>query len=260
MGNEFFNPEIVITTCNGERLRRWKYANLATPYWRLYWNRTPGAVISLRGYDTPLDRDHIVLIPPDTPFSTRNTSPVDHLYIHFTAQAPFLGVKPAVFKIPIDEATQRWVEELYTLSPADSTPAPRAVLLALTLVHLALAHVPAPLLITTNYDVRIIKAIRAVEESPHLPQSNTALARYLHMNTNAFIRLFKKQTGVSPQAYSLSKRIEKACLLLHTTRQGIKEIAEQTGFCDRYHFTRAFTRLRGIPPARFRVTRRIASR
>ncbi|MFH1022954.1 MAG: AraC family transcriptional regulator [Planctomycetota bacterium] len=33
---------------------------------------------------------------------------------------------------------------------------------------------------------------------------------------------------------------------------GNAELASATGFCDRYHFSRVFRKLRGVSPARFR--------
>jgi len=84
------------------------------------------------------------------------------------------------------------------------------------------------------------------------PLSNDELAGRVGMNTNAFIRLFKQATGKPPQAYHTNLRLERACMLLSHTRRGIPEIAEETGFCDRYHFTNVFTRKRKLSPAAFR--------
>lgn len=252
MENEYFNPGIMITTCLGEPVRDWHHPNLATPYWRLYWNRNPGADVTLFNRTLPLDRHHLILIPPDTPFGSRNSTLVEHLYIHFTAQPPFTGLKPDLFRIPIDQATQRRADELYQLSARDTVMTTRAIMLAFSLIHLALAHIPEEFLKHTDYDARVKNAIRLMEESPQAPLSNGTLARVARMNINAFIRLFKKQTGTSPQAFHTARRVEQACLLLHNSDASIKEIAERTGFCDRYHFSRVFARLRGISPALFR--------
>lgn len=43
-----------------------------------------------------------------------------------------------------------------------------------------------------------------------------------------------------------------ACLMLHHSDKNIDEIAEVCGFCDRFHFSHAFTRSRGNTPGRFR--------
>ncbi|MBN2643365.1 MAG: helix-turn-helix transcriptional regulator, partial [Victivallales bacterium] len=42
-----------------------------------------------------------------------------------------------------------------------------------------------------------------------------------------------------------------ASLLLHS-KMSIDEIAEHTGFCDRYYFTRVFRKFRYTSPAKFR--------
>lgn len=54
--------------------------------------------------------------------------------------------------------------------------------------------------------------------------------------------------GMTPQVYLRQKRIEKACALFHDPDRNIKQISEETGFCDRYHFPRAFKDLQGITP------------
>jgi transcriptional regulator GlxA family with amidase domain len=83
---------------------------------------------------------------------------------------------------------------------------------------------------------------------------NRALARLAGMNVNAFIRLFKSRTGFSLQAYSRTKRVERACDLLLHSDASLEQVAERSGFSDRYHFSRVFKKVRGISPARFRKT------
>ena len=84
------------------------------------------------------------------------------------------------------------------------------------------------------------------------PLSNDIIARRLSMSTNAFLRLFRENAGMSPQLYSRIRRIEKACILLHYSKLDIKQIASETGFCDRFHFSRVFKKLRSTDPAEFR--------
>ncbi len=252
MINEYFNPGIRMTTCIADSLTQWNNANLSAPYWRLYWNQNTGAKVTLDGHTTPLDPDHLILIPPNTPFSSSHSRVMKHLYMHFVTTTPYTGVPPAIFCIPIDEATRKRATELYPLSAPGTPLSNRALMLAFSLIHQALAHVPDDLLKQGSSNTRILESLRLIDASPQAPPPNSALAKQARMNTNAFIRLFKQQTGVSPQAYSIAKRIEQACLLLHHSSFSIKEIAERTGFCDRYHFTRVFTRIRGVPPAEFR--------
>ncbi|MEI8139680.1 MAG: AraC family transcriptional regulator [bacterium] len=252
MINEYHSSGIRMTTCIAASLRQWNNPNLSAPYWRLYWNRNVGAQVRLSDRITPLDPGHLVLISPNTPFASHHSKVMEHLYMHFVTPPPYTGLPPSVFCIPIDNATQKRAGELYNYSEEGTPLCNRGVMLAFSLIHQALAQVPDELLKHENCNTCILDAMRLMEQSHQTPPSNDTLARIARMNTNAFIRLFKRQTGVSPQAYSTSKRVEQACLLLHHSSLGIKEIAERTGFCDRYHFTRVFTRIRGVPPAEFR--------
>jgi len=84
------------------------------------------------------------------------------------------------------------------------------------------------------------------------PIRNADLAELAHMNVNSFSRLFRQATGETPQAHLTRLRVEEACVLLHEAALAIPDVAEATGFCDRYHFTRVFRKGRGMTPGAFR--------
>lgn len=67
-----------------------------------------------------------------------------------------------------------------------------------------------------------------------------------------FCRCFKNQFGVAPIEYRQLLRLGAAERMLRFSELEIKEIAEQLGFADIYHFTKAFRNHYGIPPGRFR--------
>ena len=64
------------------------------------------------------------------------------------------------------------------------------------------------------------------------------------LGTGQLIALFKRQTGRTPYAYLLDRRIEHALLLLRTTGDAIACIAHGSGFSDQQHMTRAFQKRR----------------
>jgi AraC-like DNA-binding protein len=66
------------------------------------------------------------------------------------------------------------------------------------------------------------------------------------------IRLYKKETGMTPYDYLLERRFGEARLLLRDTAMPVKAIAERLGFCDEYHFSASFKRRAGVPPLSFR--------
>lgn len=252
MDSALIDPSVRLLTVRYARLDQWRFADISSPFWRFYWNPRAVAEIRLEGVVTRLCPGSVYLIPPETPCSTRNWRPMDHFYAHFTAAPPYSRVAPRVFEFDADRNTLRRLGRLCGLleeSPGTVSIAAETV----SLVCQALARIPPALLTVPHFDPRIMTAIEAIAASTGEPLSNRHLAAQAHMNTNAFIRLFRKQMGVSPAAYGRACRIEKACALLHDPAMGIKDIAAATGFADRYHFSRVFRQCRGMGPARFRA-------
>ena len=68
------------------------------------------------------------------------------------------------------------------------------------------------------------------------------------------VRQFAKQTGLSPHAFQVHVRIERARMLL---QQGFSpaEIAMLVGFADQSHLTRHFKRIWGITPGAYAAVR-----
>lgn len=78
------------------------------------------------------------------------------------------------------------------------------------------------------------------------------LAAQAHLSVNQFLRLFKEATGLSPIAYLLRKRIERAADLLRQTRDPVARISETVGFEDSNYFAKQFRRLMGASPRAYR--------
>jgi len=65
------------------------------------------------------------------------------------------------------------------------------------------------------------------------------------------IRFFKKESGLTPYAYLLRLRLEKARKLISKGRT-LVDAALETGFADQSHLNRHFKHIYGIPPGEFR--------
>ena len=72
------------------------------------------------------------------------------------------------------------------------------------------------------------------------------------MTLNEFYTLFRKETGTTPRQYMISVRMENAKRLLLNTELNIDEVAEYTGYADRYQFSKAFRKFYNDTPAAFR--------
>ena len=67
-----------------------------------------------------------------------------------------------------------------------------------------------------------------------------------------FSRSFKIATGEAPLAFLIRLRLERAKSYLRFTRMPIEQVGIRCGFPSQAGFTRAFTRVVGIPPGEYR--------
>jgi AraC family transcriptional regulator len=74
------------------------------------------------------------------------------------------------------------------------------------------------------------------------------LARVAGVSRAHFARAFRNEIGVTPHAYLLQRRLERALHLLHWSRMPIRDVAMATGFSDHAHMTRTFRRHLGASP------------
>jgi AraC-like DNA-binding protein len=79
------------------------------------------------------------------------------------------------------------------------------------------------------------------------------LARRAQLSPPRFHAVFRRATGVSPQAYVQRQRLRKAQELLIGGALPIGEIAARVGYADQFFFSRQFHRMCGMSPSAFRA-------
>jgi transcriptional regulator GlxA family with amidase domain len=79
------------------------------------------------------------------------------------------------------------------------------------------------------------------------------LARAAGLSRAHFSREFRRAFGVSPHAYLLTRRLERAATLLRTTDHAIADICWSVGLRSLGSFTSSFTRTFGLSPAAYRA-------
>lgn len=77
------------------------------------------------------------------------------------------------------------------------------------------------------------------------------LAALCELDRFVFLKLFKRSASMTPHAWLVRLRLERACLMLHRGTQSIAEVAQAVGFYDQSHFNRAFRRAFGCAPSRY---------
>jgi AraC-like DNA-binding protein len=249
-------PDIQTLLCgDNEKISAWRHENVFNSWWYLYWNSAPGAFIRSGDVEYKLEPGHFCLIAPETRFSTGHEKPFAHFYIHFTAGIPFDRIKNRIYLLPVDGIADRQMHMLKELLPDKERNPIRMDLLSSSVICFMLSKIDADdYAVLRKLDPRVEAAKSTLDKITSRIISNDALAEDAKMSVNGFIRLFASELGVTPQKYSRRKRIEKASLLLRFTDKKVEEIARETGFLDRYHFSRAFKEITKRSPAEFRAS------
>ncbi|MEO7659664.1 MAG: AraC family transcriptional regulator [Pyrinomonadaceae bacterium] len=103
-------------------------------------------------------------------------------------------------------------------------------------------------------DRRIFHIKEKLSQNPELSWTVEKMADTVGLSVPGFKQTFKKKVGVSPLAYLLELRVEKARQLLsdpHNFLQ-INEIGVICGLTNASHFTRDFKKRNGMTPNEYR--------
>ena len=94
------------------------------------------------------------------------------------------------------------------------------------------------------------KVCAFMDRKNFLIDDNQNLAKAGGISHSTLLRLFQKYFGTTPHTYLLNRRLEIGASLL-TAGRSVKESAQQCGFADAGHFSRAFKKKYGVPPIEY---------
>lgn len=253
---------------------------MAFPYWRLYWNKNAGGVISYLEEEFEMKKGHVYIIPPYTSFQSHIAGQqrlrrginvigkeigskddelllqkhhVLHFFVHFSLGIPLDNVDPGIYQVQLLPLQIEALERLTSqLKHGSSEPSLKFNLQLHAVITGLIAELPEGIWTANTFDSRIQQVVHYLDKHPGIHFSNQQLAFMVSMNTNSLIRLFKKETGLSLQSFIKKRKIARACVLLEHTEQSIERIADVLGFANRYHFSKVFKSVTGISPAKMR--------
>jgi transcriptional regulator GlxA family with amidase domain len=101
-------------------------------------------------------------------------------------------------------------------------------------------------------DFRVRKSIKLMSESPGAEIELDSIARASGLSRPHFYRLFRTQTGVTPNLYLNTLIMEQALDALVATEVPIADIGFDLGFSSQSGFTRFFAANVGMAPTEYR--------
>ena len=101
-------------------------------------------------------------------------------------------------------------------------------------------------------DSRISEAISYIRDNIGSRIEISKLADMACMSKDHFTRMFRKETGETPNQYIILRKMEKAELLIVTTEMSVKSIANALGYDDSSYFNRLFRKQTGVTPQQYR--------
>jgi AraC-like DNA-binding protein len=264
-------------------IKNWEHKKLSFPFWRIYNNAQKGGFMEYKQQVYEMTPDTLYLITPNTDYSSRlynhaipeegynlrggrisetsenerrellKNDAIEHLFIHFTLGYPYDHVSPGIYPFRMNRHLEDKIVLLRNYLTENVAQFNFTVFLTIqSLICELLFSMGEEKWKHPIKDVRIAKVIRHIENNIGNDFTNESLADMAHMTKNAFSRLFKAYVGETLQTFIKKKRIQRACLLLLHSDQSIDAIADKTGFANRYHFTRIFSRVTGYTPAKYK--------
>ncbi|MBB4155654.1 transcriptional regulator GlxA family with amidase domain [Sphingomonas jinjuensis] len=104
----------------------------------------------------------------------------------------------------------------------------------------------------TVRDVRVLRAMLAIEQTLATPMDARRVAAVAGVSTRQLARLFQAAVGFSPNAFAGRLRAERARQLVLDSQRTLTDIAMTCGYSDAAHFAREYRRRFGSSPSQER--------
>jgi AraC-like DNA-binding protein len=93
------------------------------------------------------------------------------------------------------------------------------------------------------------RALEYIEDNFGSKIAIQEMADCVALSKSHFSRAFRHSLGCSPMAYVVALRVERAKLMMTSTRERLAYIALACGFSDQPHLNKSFRRVVGVSPA-----------
>lgn len=258
----------------------WNWKNVSSPITRIYYVTEGEAKVEFSGYTQVLSPGNMYYIPAFTKHSYCCDSKFTHYYLHLYEDNKFnlnlLDSWDLPIEIPGTDLDLLLIKRLCEINPHMSLPKSdpatydtNSILRQNLLINkkrtmcdrvesrgivyqLLSRFLKRAVKKVNSGDERIEKAISYINMHIHETINLDLLAEEACLSKDHFIRLFRKETGITPLKYVNKKKIEKAQLLLLTNDMPVKNVAMSLSFEDYSYFSRLFKKKTGLTPQEYR--------
>ncbi|MEP1932257.1 MAG: AraC family transcriptional regulator [Hyphomicrobiales bacterium] len=117
------------------------------------------------------------------------------------------------------------------------------------LIDLALRDTREKLVdLSSPYSQPIRRIMADIKEDPSRQWSLQSIRDGIHLSADHFTRVFKKETGMTPNGFVINCRIERAKKLLMHQRLSVGEVAHVLNYSSVFFFSRQFKSVTGVSP------------
>lgn len=239
--------------------KEWNSSYTCDSFARIYYVSAGSAQMRHGAGNYLLRPGHLYLIPPYSDFSYRCKNHFEVYWLHSTASASGGRNLFSLFNwnyeiVPTNSAdTESMFKDIMRLHRT-------AGIQAELQIHGMIAEMLSLFIISgnsTNEPLkpgmdRFLPVMDYINENLKNDLSVGRLAKLVRLNRVRFSTEFHRLFGMPPAEYVRAHRIGKAQELLLNSGWKLDQIASELGFCDRFHFSRTFTRMTGRAPASFR--------
>ena len=258
----------------------WNFQNVSSPFIRIYYIVEGEALLHLPDKDVRLKPRHLYIIPAYTVHSYECHGRFVHYYLHVYEGFMHEMNLQEVYELPTEveggEGMEQLFEYLCSQLPFAQLPQPdprsydtsaqtsdyvaryRDMELwekmelrgAMLMIMSHFIREARPRVWTNNE--RMKRVLEYIHTNISYQLNVEELSDLAHVTKPYFIKLFKREFGISPVQYINGKKVERAQLLLFTTDKTVKEVAYTLGFSDHNYFIRLFRKVTGITPQEYR--------
>ena len=229
----------------------WRWRDIVSRHARLYLVHSGSAVVRHDGGEHRLEPGRLHWVPARVRCDYRCAERMDHSYVHCIARLDggldldqVLDLSAGAVAGPAEIAC---VDRLITAYAVGDDAGALIADGCLRLLLAALVAAARP----RDRDP-FAGVLATIEERLAEPIRIAELAAPMGWSADWFTQRFKARFAMSPRAFLLRRRLDRAAALLRGGEQRIEIIARSVGIADRSSFTRLFTRHHGQSPQRYR--------